>query len=81
MQTRQQRGDRTEQHVQHLRRMREQVVQTLYEVGNTWYTMVREGGAVKACELGNEEMLQRLANSEAEIYRVEWMIQTGGFLY
>jgi hypothetical protein len=81
MQTRQQRGERMEQHMLHLRRMREQVVQTLYELGNTWYTMVREVGAVKARELGNEEMLQRLANAEAEIYRVEWMIQTRGFLY
>lgn len=70
-----------EQHMLDLRRTREKIVQTLYEVGNTWYTMVREVGAVKARELGNEEILQQLANAEAQIYCIEWMIQTDGFLY
>jgi len=79
--TRKQRGERMEQHMLHLRQMREQVVQTLYEVSNTWCTMVREVGAVRARELGSEEMLQQLANAEAEIFCVEWMIQTRGFLY
>jgi hypothetical protein len=74
------RGERMEQHMLHLRRMREQVVQTLYEVGSTWYTMVREVGAVSARELGSEEMLQQLANAEAEIYCVEWHIQQNGYL-
>ena len=79
--TRKQRGERMEQHMLHLRQMREQIVQNLYEVGNTWYAMVREVGAVKARELGSEETLKQLANAEAQIYRIEWMIQTGEFLY
>jgi len=70
-----------EQHMLHLRRMREQIVQNLYEVGNTWYAMVKEVGAVRARELGNEEVLQQLSNAEAQVYCIEWMIQTGGVLY
>ena len=76
-----QRGESMEQHMLHLRRMREQIVQNLYEVGNTWYAMVKEVGAVRARELGNEEVLQQLSNAEAQVYCIEWMIQTGGVLY
>ncbi len=68
------------QHLLHLRRLREQVIQTLNELGNTWYMMVKEVGEEEAQELGNEEMLQNLANTDAKIYYMEWTITALGFL-
>ena len=74
------RAKRMWQHLLHLRRLREQVIQTLNELGNTWYMMVKEVGEEEAQELGNEEMLQNLANTDAKIYYMEWTITALGFL-
>jgi SMI1 / KNR4 family (SUKH-1) len=61
------RGKHMQQHLSRLRRNREQVIHALYEIGTTWYAMVREVGAMEAREFGSEEMLQQLARAEAEI--------------
>lgn len=69
-----------EQHVMRLRRMRDVVVKTLYELATTWHAIVIEISETKARLLGDETMLQQLADAEAQIYRLEWQIEQGGYL-
>lgn len=74
------RGERMEQHVMQLRRMRDVVVKTLYELAATWHAVATEISETKVQMLGDEMMLQQLADAEAQIYHLEWQIEQSGYL-